>query len=386
MLKKMCAFSVLVILALILLIDLVSAYDNSQYGFSITPPSEWETWHGGPEFVVRFTSYSRSAYVVGISVVVEETNAALMDYVSSAKISLAATNNFELVSEGQIGIGKLNAYEIVSVNNDINNDASNDWKYRRVFFVENGKAYLIRCDVFAADYDSFAPTFEQSIQTFRIFAVFPVFLSIIIIGIVAGVGATMIYVVAIRRLRKTYIDSSNTKEEHSENVIRMITCRSPMQVIYLTPRMMIVAPMKTSVALRILPALFAFGYIILLFMNIYSSMFYFYAGLGLVVVLLPTLGLWIYLRLNWKKAEAISNLPPNKILDSYSENHQILNSEVTAIAVNKTKQRNQATNIMVNSKGNKYIFTIHNADLRNVGAIIEDFSKVFADRLSITEV
>jgi hypothetical protein len=206
--KTSAIISVTIILIVLFPAQLVNAYDNSQYGFAITGPPEWEATYATQAYgyIVSFGTTSRVMsgmhYSVGIAVIVEDTSATLTDYVSAAKTTLAAKREYQLVSEGEINVGELRGYEVVSTYKEYSMEKS-----KRAYFVENGKAYIIRCRVYADDYDSYLSTFDQTVQTFRIIPIsgFPVWSSVVIISITAGIAVAVLRAILTRRKERTSI-------------------------------------------------------------------------------------------------------------------------------------------------------------------------------------
>jgi hypothetical protein len=190
----------LFILAIGFSIQLVQAYDNSQYGFSINAPSGWTTTEEA-DVIVMFASPDEFAF---INVVVEETNLALNDYITAAKQELESTfDDYQLQSERNRNIGGLNCYEIVST-----------WvqegfeiEIRQVVFIEKGQAFIITYGAFAEDYDTYSPEAEQSIQSFRVSGTgavggLPIMTIIIIIAVVVGAVVAVVAILLFRRKRK----------------------------------------------------------------------------------------------------------------------------------------------------------------------------------------
>lgn len=142
-------------------VSMVSAYDNSQYGFSITPPSGWSIAENASGVFVMFTSTSSGS---SINVVGEETSLSLLVAVSNTKPVLAAFENYNLLSEGSRVIGGLDCYELVFTWTY----QGIDLKVKQVYFVEHDYAFIITCSALEPQYDASSIAFENSLETFRI--------------------------------------------------------------------------------------------------------------------------------------------------------------------------------------------------------------------------
>ena len=148
--------------------QLVNAYDNAQYGFSITPPSNWVTTNSDP-FVVTFSEPNDTAR---ISIFIENTTLNLNDYASLGKQNLELTfkdYNYSLLSEQNRTIGNLNCYEIVYSYTGTNNVNDNiTLQIKSVIFVENQKAFVVHYITTKSNYFTYSVETEQSIVSFRI--------------------------------------------------------------------------------------------------------------------------------------------------------------------------------------------------------------------------
>jgi hypothetical protein len=152
------------ILSALSLVQVVQAYHNSEYGFSITPPTGWGTMDL-QGVVIAFADPSVATSGGSINVVTEETRGTLAQYVAGTKTTLATTfNNYNLVSEGSLLVNGLDCYSIVSTWTQSNTDL----KAQQVIFVENGRAYVITCGAFVPKYVDVVADFLPSIQSFMI--------------------------------------------------------------------------------------------------------------------------------------------------------------------------------------------------------------------------
>lgn len=150
-----------------MLISSVYAYGNTQYGFSITAPTGWTTNEGvsGTAVIFYGPTMTETGTDVNINVAVSTTAQTLSEAISSLKADYPNEfPNFSLVSESSRNIGGLNSYELVYSFTD----AGNTYKQKQVVFVENGQGFIITCTAIPSNYDTYLPTFDQSIQTFRL--------------------------------------------------------------------------------------------------------------------------------------------------------------------------------------------------------------------------
>jgi len=155
-------FSVLLTTVLLssFLFQLAYAYDNNEYGFSITPPTGWTIEEQTGLIAVMFVDTGAS-----INVVVEETHGTLSPYIAATKLQLATTfDNYVLISEGSRVIGGLDCYSIISTWTQL----GYDFKAQQVIFVELGKAFVITCGAFESQYVNYILDFENSLASFRI--------------------------------------------------------------------------------------------------------------------------------------------------------------------------------------------------------------------------
>lgn len=165
-LRKTARFPLLLALVLIVCsVQVVRAYENAEHGFSINFPSGWEQTQN-PDVVVLYSNDDGSA---SINVIIEETSYSLAEYVAESKNQLEDLDYYELISEDSRTIGGLHGYELVYAWTYFYNDVDySDLQDKQVFFVENGKAFIITCGSDYSDYDTFLPTFEQSLESFHL--------------------------------------------------------------------------------------------------------------------------------------------------------------------------------------------------------------------------
>ena len=192
-------FLTLTVLASII-VSSAYAYNNDAYGFSITAPTGWTTNEGVSGTVVIFygPTMPETGTDVNINLVVATTTQTLSEAISSLKASYPTDfPNFTLVSENSRNIGGLNSYEIVYTFSD----SGNDYKQKQVVFIEKGQSFIITCTAIPSNYDTYLPTFEQSIQTFQLTSSssgeFPLWIGLAVVAIVV-----VVIVIAFVFLRK----------------------------------------------------------------------------------------------------------------------------------------------------------------------------------------
>ncbi len=162
--KRLSLIALLLILSILSLMPLGYAYHNSEYGFSITPPTGWGTVDA-QGVAIAFGDPSVATTGASINVATEETRVAFSQYVAGSKTTLSTTlNNYNIVSEGSLVVNGLDCYSIVSTwtQNNI------DFKAEQVIFVENGRAYVITCASFVSQFGNVFAYFLPSIDSFQI--------------------------------------------------------------------------------------------------------------------------------------------------------------------------------------------------------------------------
>jgi hypothetical protein len=176
------------------------AYVNRTHGFSINPPSGWVVNDTGvsPPLVVTFYGpvIPETSGKININIGVETTSLTLNQYIAASKSQYASVFlNFNLVSESNRNIGGLDGYELVFTwtymsGANVSNTHAFNVKQKQVLFVEKGKAYVITFTASPANYDSYLPVFEESLQTFKLLSQEPPWLLIgFLIGMAIVVGA-----------------------------------------------------------------------------------------------------------------------------------------------------------------------------------------------------
>ena len=203
------------ILLMLCTVQLAIAYENAEYSFSISFPSGWEQTESS-DVVALYANADGSA---SINIIVEETNASLADYVAESKVGLENLDYYELISEGSRTIGGLNAYELVFAWTLFpDNETYYDIKDKQVLFVQNGKAFTITCGSDYSDYNLFLPTFEQTLESFRLTSSgtlgMPDSTLIIVVAVIAVAIVLIISIILFRRKRQLtqrQFDKTGTK-------------------------------------------------------------------------------------------------------------------------------------------------------------------------------
>jgi len=141
-------------------------YRNEEYGFSIEPPSGWIVDESGltePVVVLFIPGEEISA---NINIIVEIAPGVTLDeYVSISKQNFPSLlTNYQIVSEKSRVIGGQDAYEIVITHTY----GGVDLKAKAVCLLKDGKAYTITFTALLDNYDEYLPTFEASVDTFKI--------------------------------------------------------------------------------------------------------------------------------------------------------------------------------------------------------------------------
>ena len=168
-----------------------SAYVDSKNQFSINPPSGWTVDASGAYgTTVILYGPTDSGFRINMNLIVEATSLSLTDYVSSTKSQLASgLSNYQLVSEGSTNIGGVAAYELV------NNFTQGSYtiKDKQDLLVQNQKAYVITSTALQTNYATYQPSFDESVQTFKLTTATPANNPappwlIAIIGVLVGAG------------------------------------------------------------------------------------------------------------------------------------------------------------------------------------------------------
>ena len=163
--KLLYLFLFSLIIVSLICINVVSAYENTEFGFTIDSPLLWDlNENTGTDYIsVAFeNSYTGSSINIGV----EETyDSSLLDNIEGIKVFLEGSfDDFNLVYEVRRVIGGLDCYEIVYTATlyDL------AFKTKQVVFVEGGMGYVITCNAFESEFSSSLLDFENSITSFRI--------------------------------------------------------------------------------------------------------------------------------------------------------------------------------------------------------------------------
>jgi len=159
-------------LLILLVVQTVNAYDNNEYGFSITPPSMWSLIEDTD--IQAVVGFEKTDSTASISVAVVESSHTLSEIVEGVKGSIEGIKDylsryltdFSLVYETWRSIGGLDCYEFEYTMTHGGFSA----KIRQVIFVENGKEFVITYQASESEYVDYLPDAENSIASFRVLA------------------------------------------------------------------------------------------------------------------------------------------------------------------------------------------------------------------------
>ena len=170
-------------------------YVNSTNQFSINPPLGWTVDSSGA-FGTTVILYgpTDSNFRINMNLIIEATSLSLSDYVSAAKSQLSSSlNNYQLVSEASITIGGVAADELVNKFTQ----GSYSIEDKQDILVQNQKAYIITSTALQSNYATYQPSFDESVQTFKLTGTaFPwtIVIVVAIIAILVIVGLTIFLV------------------------------------------------------------------------------------------------------------------------------------------------------------------------------------------------
>jgi len=172
------------------------AYVNRTHGYSMNPPSGWTVDESISGIVIFYGPLiPETGGRININIVVQTTTNTLQEYVTTSKSQLPTLFvNYNLVSEGSRNIGGLDGYELVATFTQ----AAYNFKNKQVFFVENGKAYIITFTALPTNYDVYLSNFEESLQTFELLAgaEFPwliLLILVVVVVVVVVLGLTIYF-------------------------------------------------------------------------------------------------------------------------------------------------------------------------------------------------
>lgn len=166
--KLLCLGVVVFIILSFFLIEPVICYDNTEYDFSIAPPSGWQVQEEPSEMIaVMFIEQSSLASVNvviqdGVEISIEEWTDADTDYYESYLSS--NFDNYNLLFSGQRYVNQMPAHEFVYTASVEGVDV----KGKQIMLSENDRLYVITCTALLTDFTIKVATFEECIQSFRI--------------------------------------------------------------------------------------------------------------------------------------------------------------------------------------------------------------------------
>jgi hypothetical protein len=141
------------------------SYKNSAYGFSINPPENWEK-ASQTSYVVEFfapngKNWNTTCY---FSVWATEANMSLDDYFNYQLGERQSLGQFRLVSQNNLSIAGYPSRQLV-----YNCSAAGlDFENKDVYFVGNGRGFMVVYVAVPQVFEEYLPSFEQSLQTFKI--------------------------------------------------------------------------------------------------------------------------------------------------------------------------------------------------------------------------
>jgi len=207
----------------------IHAYDNNEYGFSITPPSMWSLIEdtGIPTVVVGFgktdSTASINVAVVEIAATLSEVSESIKDYLSDY------FDDFSLVYETRRFIGGLECYEIEYTCTQLGFKLKN----RQVVFMENQKEFVITYQALESEYSDYLSDAEKSIASFQVFSDSSdnsVDSTMLIIGVIVAVVVLVILfaIVFVKKRQKpiSSIDSADSTNEIPQVKIDEIEVRT----------------------------------------------------------------------------------------------------------------------------------------------------------------
>ncbi len=150
------------------MVQSVHAYENIQYGFSITQPEGWELEENIEPalFVFRDPSDYTGA---SITVLVNQSGMPQDEAMLWSRIYLmrylGETYNGYLITErGASGVGNLNGYQI-KFNATV---GGSEMRFDSVILIETNQTFYIVCGALSPAYDVLSSVFDKSIHSFRL--------------------------------------------------------------------------------------------------------------------------------------------------------------------------------------------------------------------------
>lgn len=213
----MAKASVLTILCIVFVLAITSrlsvfasvnptAYVDSTTQFSINPPSGWTVDSSGSYgTAVILYGPTDSNFRINMNIIVQATTLSLSDYVAANKQQLQSSlANYQLVSEVSIMIGGVTADQLVNKFTEVSYGGIED---KQDIMVQNQKAYVITSTALQTNYATYQPSFDESVQTFKLTttgtgAAFPWTILIIIFVVVAVVAIGLVVGLTVHFAKK----------------------------------------------------------------------------------------------------------------------------------------------------------------------------------------
>ena len=151
-------------IAFVLLVTVTTAYTNSQYGFSIDPPSGWIVDNSQKGVLIAFKDTNSAS---NININVNNTMGfGIDDLVSATKLDLTRLGseyNFQLISEEGTKVADRDARVLVY------ESVFKGLKVRQkiIFLIDQDHWYIFTLTIPAASYNKYLPILEDSLKTLK---------------------------------------------------------------------------------------------------------------------------------------------------------------------------------------------------------------------------
>lgn len=144
------------------------AYVSEGYGFAIVPPEAWDVDESRQfgEIVAFYAPEAEANFTSNMLIHIEELpyEVSLEEYINASKEQLPLIlTNYTMVSEQDIVISGAEAYEWV-ITHEM---GIFKIQAKQVIIIKGERAYLITSTALQDNFDTYAPAFEESIQTFQ---------------------------------------------------------------------------------------------------------------------------------------------------------------------------------------------------------------------------
>jgi hypothetical protein len=171
--RTLFTVTLLMLLSSLFLVQLAKAYDNTEFGYSITPPNGWTKSEAtsGVFTIITFASpeIGQTGQHVSMSVIVENADMSLYDYVLATEQNLSTQlSDYSLVSKTIGNVAGFDCYQLIVTYNVQQQSELVAVKVADFIILENSKAYVIQYVARSANYYNYYSTFEQSLQTFQL--------------------------------------------------------------------------------------------------------------------------------------------------------------------------------------------------------------------------